>query len=178
MLCRAICGTTLFALAVSSQNIEIQYKTLGSDQIERRLGDFKNSNSAREKELHHLFEEAGCNGERLMEQAVKHSHDPNVICTLPGQSEAQIIVGGHFDFVDKGKGVVDNWSGSSLLPSLYESLNGTPRRHSFVFVGFTDEEKGLVGSSFYVHQLSKDDLSRISAMVNMDSLGTTPTKVN
>ena len=69
-----------------------------------------------------LFEEAGCSGEHLTEQPVKHSHDPNVICALPGQSDAQIVVGGHFDFVDRGQGVVDNWSGCSLLPSLYQSL--------------------------------------------------------
>ncbi len=97
---------------------------------------------------------------------------------LPGQGESRIIVGGHFDFVDRGQGVVDNWSGCSLLPSLYQSLKTSSRRHTFVFIGFTDEEKGLVGSQFYVHQMSKDDLGKVSAMVNMDSLGTSPTKVD
>ena len=178
MRCRLVRGCAYFlALAAGGQNVAIQYNTLAPDQINRRLGDFKDTNSAREQELHHLFEEAGCTGDHLTEQPVKHSRNPNVICSLPGQLDGQIIVGGHFDFVDRGKGVVDNWSGSSLLPSLYESLKVSARRHSFVFIGFTDEEKGMVGSQFYVHQLSKDDLSRIRAMVNMDSLGTTPTKV-
>jgi Zn-dependent M28 family amino/carboxypeptidase len=52
-----------------------------------------------------------------------------------------------------------------------------PRRHTFVFIGFTDEEAGLVGSKFYVHQLSKDAVAKISAMVNLDSLGADATKV-
>jgi hypothetical protein len=169
--------TLLLALGSPGQNIAIHYDTVPADQINRRLADFKNTNAAREQELHALFEEAGCTGDHLTEQAVKHSRNPNLVCVLSGQGESRIIVGGHFDFVDRGQGVVDNWSGCSLLPSLYQSLKTFPRRHSFVFIGFTDEEKGMVGSDFYVHQMSKQELAGISAMVNMDSLGTNPTKV-
>jgi hypothetical protein len=165
------------AAALPGQPVTIRYETLPQDDIARRLGDFKNTNSEREQELHALFEEVGCKAENLTEQAVKHSRDPNVICILPGQTESRIIVGAHFDFVNAGKGVVANWSGCSLLPSLYQSLKTPSRRHTFVFVGFTDEEKGLVGSKFYVHELTKDDLGMISAMINMDSLGTNPTKL-
>jgi hypothetical protein len=167
----------VLALALPGQNVPIDYFTVPADDINRRLADFKNTNSARERELHALFEEVGCNGEHLKEQAVKHAHDPNLICVLPGQTTTQIVVGGHFDFVNRGQGVVDNWSGCSLLPSLYQSLKTSSRRHTFLFIGFTDEEKGLVGSDFYVRQMSKDDVGEISAMVNMDSLGTTPAKV-
>jgi hypothetical protein len=173
---RATLGTLLLALALSGQNLSIQYETLSADVINRRLADFKGTNSAREQELHELFEEAGCNGDHLVEQPVKHSHDPNVICSLPGQADSQIIVGGHFDFVNAGRGVVDNWSGCSLLPSLYQSLKMSPRRHTFVFIGFADEEKGMVGSHFYVHQMSKDEVNKTSAMVNLDSVGTGPTE--
>jgi Zn-dependent M28 family amino/carboxypeptidase len=155
----------------------IHYDTLPADEINRRLADFKDTNSAREQELHALFEEAGCKGDHLTEQAVKHSHDPNVICVLPGQGASEIIVGGHFDFVQAGRGVLDNWSGCSLLPSLYQSVKTSPRRHTFVFIGFADEEKGLVGSRFYVHEMSKDDVRRASAMINMDSLGSGPTRI-
>jgi Zn-dependent M28 family amino/carboxypeptidase len=177
MFGRATSGAIVLALALSGQNVSIHYDTVPADDINRRLAEFKNTNSEREQQLHALFEEVGCNSEHLREQTVKHSHDPNVICVLPGQTESQIVVGGHFDFVNAGRGVVDNWSGCSLLPSLYRSLKTFPRRHTFLFIGFTDEEKGMVGSDFYVHRLSKDDVRGISAMVNMDSLGTTPTKV-
>jgi hypothetical protein len=172
-----VCAFAL-ALALPGQNATIHYDTVAADDINRRLGYFKDTNSKREQELHALFEEVGCSGEHLTEQAVKHSHDPNVICTLAGKSDSRIIVGGHFDFVNRGQGVVDNWSGCSLLPSLYQSLKNFERRHTFVFIGFTDEEKGLVGSAFYAHQMSKQEVAGISAMVNMDSLGTTPTKLD
>jgi Peptidase family M28 len=173
-----IVGALLLAIALPGQNVAIHYDTVAADDINRRLGDFKNTNSQREQELHALFEEVGCRGEHLTEQAVKHSHDPNVICTLPGQTDSRIIVGAHFDFVNLGQGVVDNWSGCSLLPSLYQSLKNSERRHAFVFVGFSDEEKGLVGSAFYVHGMNKHEIAGISAMVNMDSLGTTPAKLD
>jgi len=91
--------------------------------------------------------------------------------------DSTIIAGAHFDFVSEGKGVVDNWSGASMLPSLFESLRNTPRRHTFLFIGFTDEEKGMVSSKSYLKQLSKEDRHKISAMVNLDSLGTSTTKL-
>lgn len=147
-------------------------------EIERHLRSFENTNFKRELKLQSMFEEAGCIGDNLTEQRVKHAQAPNVICTLPGSTGSEIIVGAHFDFVDRGKGVVDNWSGCSLLPSLFQGLKETPRRHTFVLIGFTNEEAGLVGSSFYVHQLSKEDRRNIQAMVNLDSLGLSPTKMD
>jgi Iap family predicted aminopeptidase len=146
-------------------------------EIEHRLRSFEDTNFKRELKLQSMFEEAGCTGDQLTEQRVKHAQAPNVICTLPGSTDSQIIVGAHFDFVDRGKGVVDNWSGCSLLPSLFQSVQETPRHHTFLFVGFTNEEEGLVGSKFYVHQLSQEARSNIAAMVNLDSLGLSPTKM-
>jgi Zn-dependent M28 family amino/carboxypeptidase len=61
-----------------------------------------------------------------------------------------VIVGGHFDFAEHGSGIVDDWSGASLLPSLYEALKAEPRRHTFLFVAFAEEELGLIGSRRYV----------------------------
>jgi Zn-dependent M28 family amino/carboxypeptidase len=86
-------------------------------------------------------------------------------------------LGAHFDHVDAGDGIVDNWSGASLLPSLYQALAAAPHKHTFMFVGFTGEEAGLVGSDYYVKQLSADQLARTEAMINMDTLGLGPTKI-
>jgi Iap family predicted aminopeptidase len=113
----------------------------------------------------------------VSEQPVKGAKLPNVICVLPGTSGKVIIVGAHFDHVSEGGGVVDNWSGASLLPSLYEAVKVAPRTHTYVFIGFTDEEKGEFGSRFYARELSKDQVDAIDAMVNMDTLGLAPTEV-
>ena len=58
-----------------------------------------------------------------------------------------------------------------MLPSLYQSLHSVRRKHTFLFIGFTDEEKGLVGSHFYVRHLSLSQLHQIRAMVNLECLG-------
>jgi Zn-dependent M28 family amino/carboxypeptidase len=108
---------------------------------------------------------------------MKGSRSPNVICTLPGESGAVILTGAHFDFSGRGKGVVDNWSGAALLPSLYQSLADRPRRHTFVFVGYTGEEAGLLGSQSYVKQLTPEQRSKIAAAVNLDCLGLSSTKL-
>jgi len=79
--------------------------------------------------------------------------------------------------VSEGDGVVDNWSGASLLPSLYEAVKIEPRKHTYIFIGFTDEEQGLVGSRFYVRQMTKAQIAATDAMVNMDTLGLAPSEV-
>ena len=116
-------------------------------------------------------------GGKLTEQAVKGLKQPNLICVLSGNADSVVVVGAHFDHVDAGDGVVDNWTGASLLPSLYQALNSRLRRHTFLFVAFAGEEKGLVGSRFYVQSLTALEAAKMRAMVNMDTLGLGPTEV-
>jgi hypothetical protein len=101
----------------------------------------------------------------------------NVICTLVGETVSTIAVGGHFDFVDRGRGMVDDWSGVSLLPSLYEAMKGKQRRHTYVFVAFAAEERGLIGSKHYVKNLSEEQRANLRAFVNLECLGLSPVKV-
>lgn len=155
----------------------LHFGTVNSQLLEQRLKSYKGSDSEREATLKDLFRSAGCRDRELTEQAVKGSKQPNVICVLPGSADAVIVVGAHFDHVDAGDGVIDNWSGASMLPSLYQALKAQPRKHTFIFVAFTAEEKGLVGSRFYVSSLTPDQVKKIDAMVNMDTLGLGPTEV-
>jgi Zn-dependent M28 family amino/carboxypeptidase len=52
-----------------------------------------------------------------------------------------------------------------------------PRKHTYIFIGFTDEEKGEIGSHFYAQQMTKEQVAATDAMVNMDTLGLAPTEV-
>jgi hypothetical protein len=161
--------------AVLAQSI--QYDQLRPKQVEDRLQQYSGSDPVRGTTLKRLFSEAGCAGTRLREQPVQNSAAPNVICTLPGTGNGVIVVGAHFDHADKGDGVVDNWSGASLLPSLYQSLSSKPRNHTFVFISFTDEEKGFIGSQAYVAGLGDEEIARIRGMIDIDTLGLGPTEV-
>ncbi|HTQ56317.1 MAG TPA: M20/M25/M40 family metallo-hydrolase [Bryobacteraceae bacterium] len=142
-----------------------------------RLQQAPRNNHARASALAQLFADAGCAGEHLVRESVKHRRDANVICVLPGGTEQRILVTAHTDKADEGYGVVDDWSGASMLADLLESLRTAPRRHTFVFIGFTAEEDGLAGSRFYVKTLTAAERSRIGAVVNVECLGLSPTAV-
>jgi len=170
-------ATGLIPYRMRAQETSVQFDLLQPDLIEERLRRSSLDNTSRESNLKALFQEAGCAKEKLVEQEIKREKIPNVICTLPGASDSVILIGAHFDHVRVGDGVVDNWSGAGLLPSLSESLKGIPRKHTLVFVGFAAEEEGLVGSTFYANQLSPQQIANIRVMVNMDSLGLGPTRL-
>ncbi len=175
--CFVACSVTLLTTAFPLAAQKIEYVKVTPPTLEERLNRVADKNSEREQVLRELFEKAGCAQEQLVEQRVKGSRTANVICTLQGAEENSIVVGADYDKVSNGHGVVDNWSGASLLPSLFQGLKSKPRRLTFVFVGFTDEERGLVGSRFFAKQLGVEEQSKIRAMVNMDSLGLSDTKV-
>ncbi len=173
----AIQMAVLLVLCSNAAGQTLQFFLVDRTIIESRMRAVPAKNDAREALVRSFFESAGCTGDQLREQPVKHEKVPNLVCAMAGDTERTIVVGAHSDHVSEGSGAVDNWSGVSLLPSLYVSLKSTQRRHTFVFVAFTAEEEGLVGSSFYVKDLRKEGLAKVSAMVDMDSLGMSSTKV-
>jgi Iap family predicted aminopeptidase len=155
----------------------VSYRAVPRESVEERLKQYVGTNQQREATLKKMFAEAGCDGQHLSEQPLKGSRLPNVVCVLPGSSEKTIIAGAHFDHVAEGDGVVDNWSGASLLPSLYEAVKFAPRKHTYIFIGFTDEERGEIGSRYDAHHMTKEQVAGTAAMVNMDTLGLGPTEV-
>ncbi len=165
----------MLAFAASAQHVE--YSVLKESVLQERLKLASPKNAERCLRLKTLLAESGCQGAAFREQTVKGSREPNLICQTPaaGEQPRTIVVGAHFDAVG-GDGVIDNWSGAVLLPSLFEFLATAPRRHNFQFVAFAGEEKGLLGSKAFVQSLSRSDRAQIAAVVTMDSLGLTPTK--
>jgi len=165
-------GLPLTSIAADTYNVGVVIR----EAVEARLRDYGGKNAEREAKLKQMFVDSDCS-EHLSEQHVKFSRVPNLICVLPGTSNRVIIVGAHFDRVSTSEGVADNWSGASLLPSLYEAVKVEPRQHTYLFIGFTDEEQGLVGSRFYAHQMTPEQVAATDAMINLDTLGLAPTEV-
>jgi hypothetical protein len=151
-------------------NAADQTRILPQDVIQSRFSRLHSKNEERAAEIRKLFQEAGCDPRNYSEQPILSSKLPNLICELPGASKQTAVVGAHFDNRGPGEGAIDNWSGSSLLPSLYETLRASPRRLSFRFIAFTDEERGLIGSRDYVQHLSREERAAILLNVNIDSL--------
>src|SRR5882672_1737654 len=173
---RVIVALLLASVVSSAEPQTLRFHLVTRGSVESRLGEYGGTNSEREATLKRMFVDAGCS-EHVSEQPVKRTRVPNVICVLPGTSDRVVIVGAHFDRVATSQGVADNWSGASLLPSLYESVKIEPRAHTYIFIGFTGEEMGLVGSHFYARNMAREQVAATDAMVNLDTLGLAPSEV-
>jgi Zn-dependent M28 family amino/carboxypeptidase len=113
----------------------------------------------------------------------------NVIGIIEGsdpqlKNEA-IVIGAHYDHLGRGgegslatregeihHGADDNASGVAGLLELARlfSAQGMRPRRTLIFIAFSGEEEGLLGSNFYVnHPLVP--LARTVAMINMDMIG-------
>lgn len=99
----------------------------------------------------------------------------NMVLTLPGTSAhartERIVIGAHYDKVSPGCGAFDNWTGIVAIGHMYLTIKSLKPSKTIVFVGFGEEEKGLVGSRAMVNQISSDQATEYCAMINMDSLG-------
>jgi aminopeptidase YwaD len=96
-----------------------------------------------------------------------------------------IVIGAHYDHLGRGgegslatregdihHGADDNASGVGGLLELARifSLNRASLKRTIVFIAFSGEEEGLLGSNFYVnHPLAP--LDKTVAMINMDMIG-------
>jgi len=160
-------------LAASCAGENISTDLVKPEVIQQRLEAGAVAASKRQDTIRRLFEHVGC---AAQEQRVDRK-SANVICALPGETPSTIVIGGHIDFVELGQGIVDDWSGASLLPSLYQALKSRTHHHTYVFVAFTKEEEGMVGSSRYVKNLTAEEKAAIRAFVNLECLGLSPTKV-
>lgn len=177
MVFRLIPIAFFLILSPSPQSAQtIQFERVTQPVVEDRLALATRDQDQRYLRLKTLFTDAGC-ATQLVEAPVKHTRRPNLVCTLPGAGSGEILIGAHFDSIKAGTGALDNWSGAALLPTLYQSLAKQEHRHTFRFIGFTEEEKGLVGSESYVKALKLEDLARIQAMINLDSVGAGPLNV-
>ena len=167
----------LLLLSLGTFADSLRFTYVQREVVLERLHSCPSKDIDRERQLQTYFTQAGCNGPALTLDQPKHSVTGNVVCTLRGTTEQQIVVGAHFDHAERGAGAVDNWSGASLLPSLYQAVAAQPLKHTFVFVGFYGEERGLVGSAHYVREAGKEKLDQIDAMVNLDTMGLGPTNM-
>ncbi len=82
------------------------------------------------------------------------------------------MFGAHLDSVSAGPGINDNGSGSaSLLETALVLARTNPTMTNKVrFAWWTDEESGLLGSKFYVSQLSSTERQKIKAYFNFDMI--------
>jgi hypothetical protein len=113
----------------------------------------------------------------------------NVIGVLRGRSRARrgqvIVVGAHYDHLGPGgfgalddpdstgkvhNGADDNASGTTALLEVARRLVHRPLDRTVVFIAFSGEELGALGSDYYVKHATVP-IDSITAMLNMDMVG-------
>ncbi|MBL1086699.1 M28 family peptidase [Streptomyces actinomycinicus] len=99
----------------------------------------------------------------------------NLIADWPhgGRSGKVLMVGAHLDSVDTGPGINDNGSsvGAILETALTVSAKKVSPSHHLRFAFWGTEEETYIGSTHYVNTLPKSELSKISAYLNFDMIG-------
>ncbi|USQ82895.1 M28 family metallopeptidase [Streptomyces phaeoluteigriseus] len=98
----------------------------------------------------------------------------NLIADWPGGDTNQVVMAGsHLDSVSSGAGINDNGTGSAavLEAALAVARTGYQPTKHLRFAWWGAEELGLVGSRYYVNNLSSANRARISGYLNFDMIG-------
>ena len=163
----------IFVLCAASYAQKVRFTPAQKSVVLERRESVPATESERQARLEELFKQAGCPERAMTEQKVESASGANVICRLAGKTNEVIIVGANYGLTPP-----DTWNGAVLLPSLYQALAGRKRHHTFIFVAFADDKRALLGSAFFANHLSQSEQDHTDAMINLDALGFSPTKVS
>ncbi|HXV90241.1 MAG TPA: M20/M25/M40 family metallo-hydrolase [Gemmatimonadales bacterium] len=113
----------------------------------------------------------------------------NIVAVLPGRSPALsgqvVIIGAHYDHLGLGgpnaldpdstgavhNGADDNGSGTVALLEIARRLAAARPARTIVFVAFSGEELGVLGSAYYAKNPTPFPMDSVYAMVNLDMVG-------
>ena len=88
-----------------------------------------------------------------------------------GDPNNVIMAGAHLDSVNEGPGIQDNGSGRAAILEVAEQMAKVKPRNKVRFAWWGAEESGLVGSTFYVNNLSEAEQGDIALYLNFDMIG-------
>ncbi|MDJ0645252.1 MAG: M28 family peptidase [Flavobacteriaceae bacterium] len=108
----------------------------------------------------------------------------NVIAYIDNKAENTIIIGAHYDHLGLGgegslyrdsiaaihNGADDNASGVAVMLNLAKKLLKGNVNNNYLFIAFSGEEMGLLGSNYFVKNPTIE-LEKVNYMINMDMVG-------
>jgi hypothetical protein len=98
--------------------------------------------------------------------------DWNVIAESKGGDKNHVVVvDAHLDAI-YGAGMLDNASGSATILNIAEQMKRVNPRNKLRFIWFGGEELGLLGSEFYVNNLTSTERSHIGYDLDADVTAT------
>ena len=107
----------------------------------------------------------------------------NVIGYIDNNAENTVVIGAHYDHLGYGgqgslhrgeeaihNGADDNASGVSVMLQLADRLKDSIPGSNYLFMAFSGEELGLLGSNYFVKNPTID-LEKVNYMINLDMVG-------
>lgn len=108
----------------------------------------------------------------------------NVLGFIDNKSNQTVVIGAHYDHLGYGgegslfrgdekaihNGADDNASGVALMLNLASKLRATNVNNNYLFIAFSGEEMGLLGSNYFVKNATID-VAKMNYMINMDMVG-------
>jgi hypothetical protein len=174
-------SSSIPVIQVSRRTAELLLSSSGSPELNLLQQMIDSSFKPHSLDLHDV-EVAG-------DITLKHSSSEvrNVIAYIPGtgpHADEFVVVGAHYDHLGTGQlghmlgpvgsiyhGADDNASGTAAILELADEISHSdPLPRSVVFILFTAEEEGLIGSDWFVKH-PPIPLDKIVAMLNLDMVG-------
>ncbi len=131
------------------------------------------------QDLYNQYQDAVKGGTALpvMNIAIKaivkpNADDYNVIAESKGGDKNHVVVvDAHLDAI-YGAGMLDNASGSTTILDIAQQMKNVNPRNKLRFIWFGGEELGLLGSTYYINNLSSTERSHIGYDLDADVTAT------
>ncbi len=110
---------------------------------------------------------------KLTGELHEYGSGANVLAVLPSTTgnPERVIFGAHFDTVTNTPGASDNATGTAAMLAAARAAQQIPcRSRTLIFVGFDEEEVGLIGSRQYASKLTADGVP-VHSVHSIDQIG-------
>ncbi|WP_436496515.1 M28 family metallopeptidase [Actinokineospora sp. HUAS TT18] len=88
-----------------------------------------------------------------------------------GNPNNVVMAGAHLDSVQDGPGINDNGTGSAAILEVAEQMAKVKTNSKVRFAWWGAEEEGLLGSEYYIANLSQAEQDKIALYLNFDMVG-------
>jgi len=171
-------GELMAAAYIEARMMEIGLEPKGTEGTFMQTFTFKASTNPHEQaEFTNLTQEGAVTG-------------VNVVGYIDNQAEKTVVIGAHYDHLGTGgegslyrddetsihNGADDNASGVAVMLKIANALRqaqsdkDNQEQSNYLFIAFSGEEIGLLGSNYFVKNPTIDT-KKVSYMINMDMVG-------